>query len=71
MAGFLELTDLGEDEGVAEMEVGGRRIEAEFDPKRPARGDLLGKLLAGMNVGQTGEEGFGGHSVSLTALWGR
>jgi hypothetical protein len=51
VAGVLELPDLGEDEGMAQMKVGRGGIEAEFDPQGPARGEFFGELLAGMNVG--------------------
>ncbi len=35
MAGGLELAELLEDDDVAEVDVGGGRVDAELDPQRP------------------------------------
>ena len=32
----LKLAQLSQDDGVAEMQIGARRIDAELDPQRPA-----------------------------------
>ena len=37
VAGVLELAQLLQDDGVAEVEVGRRRVQAELDAQRPAR----------------------------------
>ena len=44
MTGFLKLPDLGQNEGMAEMEVGSGRVEAEFHAERPAGGEFLGAI---------------------------
>jgi len=49
--GFLELADFGQHEGVTEMQVGSGGVEAKFDAERPTRGEFLGELLSGVNVG--------------------
>jgi len=68
MAGFLKLADLSENESVAEVKIGGGRIESEFHSEGSTGGEFLGELLAGMDVGETGEEGFEGHPVRITNL---
>jgi len=68
MAGFLKLADFGKDEGVAEMEIGGGRIESEFHSEGSTGGEFLGELLAGMDVGEAGEQGFDGHHIRITNL---
>ena len=41
MALLLELGELGEHHDVAEVDVGGGRIDAQLDPERLALGELL------------------------------
>ena len=65
MASVLELADFGEDESVAEVEVGGGGIETKFDAEGAAGGEFFGELFAGVDVGEAREKGIGGHGVSL------
>ena len=65
MASVLELADFGEDESVAEVEVGGGGVETEFDAEGAAGGEFFGELFPGVDVGEAREKGIGGHGVSL------
>ena len=65
MASVLELADFGEDESVAEVEVGGRGVETEFDAERATGGEFFGELFPGVDVGEAREKGICGHEVSL------
>ena len=67
MASVLELADFGEDESVAEVEVGGGGVETEFDAEGAAGGEFFGELFSGVDVGEAREKGIGGHGVSLIA----
>ena len=53
MPGVLELAELVEDDGVAEVDVGGGGVDAELDAQRPAL--PLGKVELGL------ERAFGKH----------
>lgn len=68
MASVLELADFGEDESVAEVEVGGGGIETKFDPEGSAGGEFFGELFAGVDVGEAREKGICGHGVSLISM---
>jgi len=68
VASVLELADFGEDESVAEVEVGGGGIETEFDPEGSAGGEFFGELFAGVDVGEAREKGVCGHGVSLISM---
>ena len=61
VSGLLELANFGEDEGVAEVEIGGGGIETKFDTERAAEGEFFGELFAGMDVGHTRKKEFNGH----------
>ena len=61
VAGLLELADFGQDEGMAEVEIGGGGIEAKFDAERAAEGEFFGELFPGMDVGQARKKEFNGH----------
>ncbi len=50
MALILELAQLLEDDGVAEVDVGGRRVDPELDPQRTMRRELLGEHPLGQHV---------------------
>ena len=65
MASVLELADFGEDESVAEVEVGGRGVETEFDAERTTGGEFFGELFPGVDVGEAREKGVCGHGMSL------
>jgi hypothetical protein len=65
MASVLELADFGEDESVAEVEVGGGGVETEFDAEGTTGGEFFGELFPGVNVGEAREEGICGHGASL------
>jgi hypothetical protein len=65
MASVLELADFGEDESVAKVEVGGGRVETEFNAKGATGGEFFGELLPGVDVGEAREKGICGHGVSL------
>ena len=59
MAEVLELAQLAQDDGVAEVDVGRRRVEAELDAQRPSRARACAASAAlGQAVdGVAGEEG--------------
>ena len=65
MASVLELADFGEDESVAKVEVGGGRVETEFNAKGATGSEFFGELLPGVDVGEAREKGICGHGVSL------
>ena len=65
MASVLELADFGEDESVAEVEVGSGGVETEFDAKGATGSEFFGELLPGVDVGEAREKGICGHGVSL------
>ena len=44
MSQFLELAEPVKDNGVAEVEVGGRWVHPEFDPQRLARGQARSQV---------------------------
>ena len=44
MSEILKLPQLPEDQGVTEMKIRTRRIDAEFDAQRPAEREFLAKL---------------------------
>ena len=68
MASVLELADFGEDESVAEVEVGGGGIETEFDTEGATRGEFFAKLFPGMDVGEARKKSIGGHGGSLIVM---
>ena len=68
MASILELADFGEDESVAEVEVGGGGVETEFDAEGAAGCEFFGELLSGMDVGEAREKDICGHEMSLIGI---
>ena len=58
MAGVLELAQLLEHDGVAEVDVGGGRVEPELDAQRPALGEPPLERPGGQAVDRVaGQEG--------------
>jgi hypothetical protein len=56
VAGVLELAELGQDDRMAEVDVGRRRVQAELDAERPALRQLRGQGSRGQAVdGVAGE----------------
>ena len=47
VAEVLELAQLAQDDGVAEVDVGRRRVDAELDAQRPALGELASRAPSG------------------------
>jgi len=68
MASVLELADFGEDESVAEVEVGGGGVEAKFDAEGATGGEFFAKFFAGMDVGEARKKSICGHEVSLIGM---
>lgn len=68
MASVLKLADFGEDESVAEVEVGGGGVETEFNTEGAAGGEFFAKLFSGMDVGEARKKSIGGHGVSLIGM---
>ncbi len=58
MPEILELTQLLQSDGVAEVDVGGSRIDAEFDTQRATRSEFLLQLLAADDLRATAGEKF-------------
>ncbi len=58
MAGVLELAQLLQHDGVAEVDVGGGRVEPELDPQRAALGEAAFERPGGQAIDRiSGEVG--------------
>ena len=60
LPGVLELAQLRERHCVAEMDVGARRVDAEFDPQRPVALELSLQLALGQHVDGVADQPAGG-----------
>ena len=70
MAPVLELAQLVEDDGVAEVDVGGRRVDPELDPQRTQRCELLGEHAVGQHVDRVTRQVRHGRNARLPPLLG-
>ncbi len=67
MPGVLELAQLAEHDRVAEVDVGGGRVDPELHPQRPVELQLLGEPPLGQHVDRVSRQIRHGRNARLRA----